>query len=1033
MNTRFTNCPRMESLLVIALLGCGAAAGPAAAQSAPQPSSAQASGTRAGTTPESDVVELSAFEVQADSDRSYGALNSASITRFNVAMEDMPVSADIFTETFMRDIAASSIEEVVQGYSAGAGYAAADGEASEAVSAQPGDRNANTYIQIRGMNTPIIQRDSFMPVGTFGNPGSTGVGRTDNFDLERVEVINGPQALLYGGGGAGGVINVTSKQARFGAASGRFGNVKGQAMFRTDNFGSKRGELDLGFGHDWLAFRFAFLAERAKSRRVHIGGDTFGQYGQIAFRLLQKTVPTTVRLSGSFTQNERWLPRTTSLNASGDPRNNLRLRYLLATGRTGATDPVTGAAYPRGAILNGGLNWGNVDSFAAGTMQQDPIRNHYGSLTADTKWSGWLTTQFAAGYDKYQENRLNPGLTFYAPRSAQNTTDQWTGSITPADSWQPATTKGGRFAALITHDLLGRRGKSQTLVGIDYIDTKFSQDQYQWYRADADWNIIYAPGSTITSANSGRTPLGRLFWSLEDGPVLDPIPSFNQADTRGVVNGVNYVRALRNPPDPSLVTPDNPLGVPSGSGNYIKTQVTNRGLYGVNYTRWFDGKLNTLVGLRQGDYRSLRLNHPDGGRTTWRAETSTVNFNVGVDFNFNRWLQPYVNYSDSVSLPYVANRSDPHNAEPQSSRGKGGELGLKLTNASGTLSGSLSVFRTRSENDLYRINGSIAEAINPSGLNEGGGGEHVSIERETRGAELRLTAAPTRNWRLRFSAALNDGEIGTSKSYEQRYNDQFHANAQGQVTYRNGAVVYVNGNAAAGAQATVVPSSAPGAVPLTINLMSTPGATNLYFANPDPTSGAIDTGSIAGGILRGLNNNAAIQANGPILTGAVNLPISELQLNKSLAGINPPGTLVATRVGDKTTGYPQYSANFTSMYRFDGETWWRGVGVGGTVSLSWENRSYYYYATPVTAANALTLRRTLFHLPDMKQLNLFVSYNRKFGRYEWSSQLNVNNVLNRYHVVFFPDGATGFTDARNINAAFYQQPRSFIWSNTIKF
>jgi hypothetical protein len=215
--------------------------------------------------------------------------------------------------------------------------------------------------------------------------------------------------------------------------------------------------------------------------------------------------------------------------------------------------------------------------------------------------------------------------------------------------------------------------------------------------------------------------------------------------------------------------------------------------------------------------------------------------------------------------------------------------------------------------------------------------------------------------------------------------------------------------------------------------MSTPGSGNLYFANPDPTSGAIDRGSIAGGILRGLNNNAAIQANGPILTGAVNLPISELQLNRTLAGINTPGTLVATRVGDKTTGYPEYSANFTSMYHFSGENLLRGVGVGGTAVFSWKNRSYYYYATPITAANALTLQRTLFHLPDMKQLNLFVSYSRKFGRYEWRSQLNVNNVFNKYHVVLFPDGATGFGVTRNINAAFYQQPRSFVWTNTIRF
>ena len=978
-----------------------------------------------------DTVTLNAFEVTADRDDSYGALNSASITRFNVAMEDMPVSADIFTEAFMKDVAATSIEEVVQGYSAGAGYAAADGEASGAMSAQPGDRNANTYIQIRGMNTPVIQRDSFMPVGTFGNPGSTGVGRTDNFDRERVEVINGPQALLYGGSGAGGVINVTSKQAKFGAGDNFLGDLRGQTLFRTDNYGSKRGELDFGFGNSWVAARFSLLAERAKSRRVNIGGDTYGQYGQLAFRILQQTAPTTVRLSGSFTQNQRWLSRSITLNASGDTRNNHQLRYLLATGQTGATNPVTGAAYAKGAILNGGLNWGNVDSWAAGTMQQDPIKNHYGSFTAETKWSSWLSTQLAMGYDIYQENRLNPGFTFFAPNSAQNTSSQWSGSITPADSWQPARTRGGRFSALFTHALFGTKGRAQTLVGIDYIDTEFAQDAYQWYQADADWNIVRSPGSTITSPDSGRTPLGRLFWSLENGPQLDPIPSFDPANLRGVVNGVNYVRALRNTPDPSLVTPANPLGVPFTNANYIKTEVTTRGIYGVNYTQWFDGKLNTLVGVRQGDYRSLRQNHPDGGRTTWLTETSTLNFNVGVDYNFNRWFQPYMNYSDSVSLPYVANRSDPRGKVPESSRGKGGELGLKLTNATGTFSGSLAYFLTQSENDLYRIDGSIADAISPDGLNGSIGGEHVSIRRETSGVELRLTAAPVRNWRMRLGLAANDGEIGTTEGYEQYYNDQFYANAAGQVTYRNGTVVHVNGAATNGAQATVVAPTVPGATPLTIAMMSTPGG--IYFANPDPTSGRINPGSIAAGILRGQNNSAAIQANGSILTGVVGLPISELQLDRTLAGITPPGTIVATRVGDKTTGYPEYSANFTTNYSFTGDSWLKGFSVGGTAAFGWKNRSYYYYATPINAANALTLRRTLFYQPDSQRFDLLVSYRRKIGRYEWTSQLNVNNVFNQYEVVLYPDGTTGFNNTARINAAFYQQPRSYVWTNTLRF
>ena len=63
-----------------------------------------------------------------------------------------------------------------------------------------------------------------------------------------------------------------------------------------------------------------------------------------------------------------------------------------------------------------------------------------------------------------------------------------------------------------------------------------------------------------------------------------------------------------------------------------------------------------------------------------------------------------------------------------------------------------------------------------------------------------MTASPTRNWRLRFGASTQDGVIETTKAYDQRYNDQFYANAAGQVTYRNGTVVYVNGGAANAAQ-----------------------------------------------------------------------------------------------------------------------------------------------------------------------------------------------------------------------------------------
>jgi outer membrane receptor protein involved in Fe transport len=986
------------------------------------------------TPGKSEVVELTAFEVQADRDNSYGALNSASITRFNVELDKMPVSADIFTDTFMKDVAATSVEDVVMAYSAGVGYSSPiDNGTGTGASNQPGDRVGNAYIQIRGMNTPQMTRDGFMPVGAFGNPGSTGVGRTDNFDIERVEVILGPQSLLYGGGaGAGGAINVTSKMARFGR-EGLLRSAKGSVLYRIDQHGSKRGELDFGVGNHWFAARLAFLKESARSRRINVGGTTDGQYGQLAFRFFQETLPTTIRISVQQTMNLRRLPRSLTLTAPttgprADSRNGQSLRYLLATGQAGATNPVTGAAYGTGAILNGNLHWDNVDSFAAGNMQQDPISNDYSSITIDTKWTSWLTTQVAAGYDDYRERRLNPGASFFAPMSGTNTTNDWVMGVTPQDSWQPADTKGGRIAALVTKDFFNGRAKTQTILGTDFVRTNMAQIDYRWFQADSNWNVIVAPGTTITSANSGRTLVGNLFWPVNNGPVLYPFD--DPAKDRATWNGINYVRALLNQPQPNLVTPENPLGLPFTSGNFIRTMILNKGIYGANYTQWFGGRLNTLMGFRQAEAISDRFQHPSG-TARWLRVAKSTNFNLGVDFSFNKWLHPYIEYSDSVQPPFLGNASDPLGDPPSSSHGKGGEIGLKFNEAQGKYSGTIKYYHVVDDPSLYNIPGEVRDQISPGGLNGGGGGTNVNVGRLTTGFEILFTANPTRNWRMRFSAAAQDGKIGDAKSYEQKYNDQFYANAARQVTYRNGALVYVNGAAANAAQATVVDATTAGAVPLTIDMLSSPGS--VYFTNPDPTSGRIQSGSVGGTILRGVNNAARINANGPILTGEIRLPISQLQLNKTLAGINTPGVIVATREGDKTTNYPEYSANFTSNYVFTGEHWLKGFSLGGTVSMSWNQRAYYYYASPVNAANALTLRRTLYHAPDTQQVNGILGYSRKFGRYTWSTQVNVSNLFNHYNVRIIPNGTTGFNNVQNLNATFYQQPRVYQWTNTVRF
>ena len=70
---------------------------------------------------------------------------------------------------------------------------------------------------------------------------------------------------------------------------------------------------------------------------------------------------------------------------------------------------------------------------------------------------------------------------------------------------------------------------------------------------------------------------------------------------------------------------------------------------------------------------------------------------------------------------------------------------------------------------------------------------------------------------------------------------------------------------------------------------------------------------------------------------------------------------------------------------------------------------------------------------DHVLVNPFASYRRKLFGHTWTLQVNVNNVFDKYYEVAMPNGTTGFRTTSNINVTWFQQPRSFIWTNTLKF
>jgi len=964
------------------------------------------------------TVTLTPFEVSGNKDQGYNALNSNSITAFNTELNKLPVSADIFDSQFMQDIGATSVEAMIQTYSAGAG-AANTNPGSTATNSQAGDRNANSFISLRGLTAPTMQRDGLMPVNTFFSAGSTGTGFTSSFDTERVDVISGPQALLYGVGGAGGVVNIVSKQARLGQPA--FGDTE----FQVDQFGHKLAQLDYGMGNDTVAIRLALTDQEIGNRRVNIGGPMTGDFGQIAIKLFSNTI---VRIEGEQTVFHRQVSSTgmtlSAVSTATDARNADSIHYLLATNQLQSAS--NGAPSGAGYIGNGAITWDNVDSFA-GDLYQEYTRDTWGLVKIETKWNDWLSTEISGGYRNEIDDLIGAGPTLLAPNLSSNPTGTWgvsEGSL--SDLYEPFRSKYIRASAIMTNELFNGRAHSQTVLGADYVRTDGDVITYNFVKADGSFNPVLT-GSTATN---GYTLVPTQIWGAPNGPIENPLyPAFSQRIT---LAGVNYVRLLPNDTVSSLISPANPLGLTgTGSGDHRIGRVINKGIYLANYTDWMGGKLTSLLGMRVGD--TLEVNQleaaspspPSGDLTpNGKQNHGITSFNAGLNYALLPWLRPYVEVSDSFDPPAV-DSADPYGNSPAIAHGVGEEAGFKVTTADSKYSGSLAIFHTDSKNEQYSFTSTLTNDINPAGLNGrfGAVSNFINVDRETQGTAATFTAVPTPNWRVRLSAAYVHGTISTAASYAQLYNDQFYANTAGQVTYADGDVVYVapTYNAKNAPLAAPAASAPAGYVPLTIAMMNS--STSTYYANPAAITASISSSSGVAAVLRTTEPGTG----SPILTGRNGLPISALQI-APLASSPPVGTLVVAEPGDVSSGFPEYSFSATSLYVLTDMGWFSGFGFGGTAAAAWRNSSYYFYPNGTSQPNS---PRIAYYAPMLTRFDGIFNYRRKFRTITFTTQVNINNMFNHYHVEYLPNAVTGYTGV--YGATFDQQPRIYTWSNTISF
>lgn len=999
----------------------------------------------AGATPaKSETIVLSPFEVVTDRDTSYGALNSNSIAAVNMQLLKAPVAADIFTEQFIEDVAVTTVEDLLNGYGVGVGQVLATPD-SDSNNNQPGDRFSVAQVGSRGLTAGQTRRDGF-------NVSSTRTSITDMFDTERVEVIKGANALLFGASGAGGFANTGSKQARFGR--GDRPNTTASVTSRIDQFGSKRWQFDGNYGLKHIAFRFAALDEDQNYRRLYIGAKTHAYYGAFSARLPFNTV---LRLSGRKTDNDRIIPtRGDDLSfgsTARDPRHNYSLLYLLATNQAGATNPKTGQPYPGGAIVNGKLDWNNASSWS-GWSQSEDINTETYTLTADTVWAKWLATSLGAMYEHTYSQRGPDGGALLAPRSFNTTNPLLNGDWANGSTFRMDRGAGKKHAyranAVITNELFRGRAKSQTIVGYDLNFSSGGNTNYRYYEADANFRVYdlsnprpAAAGGTTGTNQLGRAEIPTIYWSVNDGPQKKP---YFRIGTRQItVNGKNYVLLQQNPRNANFESALNPLGlvslVPGFTGvgganaSHYAEDNKNYGLYGANYTRWFDDRLTTLLGYRVSDTFSRRANTSTTGTQGWTDVTKeNKSYNLGLNYRVKSWLYAYYNVGQTFDPAKGSN--DPYGNPPKDTEGFSQEVGFKYEPAGGRISGSVAYYWATSKNENFNYGTGDRDTINPIGINDAFNAaqrnQWVSLDKKSRGVEVALTAAMTRNWRSRLGFTWQDGTIESPSVFPLLWNDEFYYNkATGGVTYADGTpfmvptdaagVAQVNGTSALRAPVTGTTNSQ-----LTVAMMSDPNSDYYAYGKGGATqpNGRIANNSVLFRALRWFQTPAGLQAR----TLRAGRPISEIPYF-----FNDPaalrGALVESAAGEPTIGHPLYRFVWTNTFTIP-EGWFRGVTVGGTVRWDIDKRTYWYTEPDGKGGNI----RYLYKEADVNpQVSTMLAYRRKIGRYEFRTQVNVNNMFNKYRIDLRPSRTTGFTQEQNIGATFVGEPRQYVWTNTIYF
>ena len=224
---------------------------PAIAADAADPTGAAATAT-AGAAATADAASQTIIVTGQRGE--YGAKKTSTATKTNTDIRNIPQALTVISEKQIEDQSIRSVAELL----------------TFVPGATPGTGESNRdQFTIRGNNTTA---DFFID----GVRDDAQYFR-DFYNVERVEVLKGPNAMIFGRGGGGGIVNRVMKRATFGDYR--------EALTSTNNFGGVRlsGDFDQALSSG-VGFRINGIFEDGDSFRRHVDLKRYGVNPTIAFQ-----------------------------------------------------------------------------------------------------------------------------------------------------------------------------------------------------------------------------------------------------------------------------------------------------------------------------------------------------------------------------------------------------------------------------------------------------------------------------------------------------------------------------------------------------------------------------------------------------------------------------------------------------------------------------------------------------------------------------------------------------------------------------